>query len=218
MYFQNLYNTDTSDDLISETITEMNYSLIGWYLQTYGMQNTLAFIHWLGVPVLLNSDKQKSPAVDKSDAEKQRKLDHLLNGYDDFERKINYKFQNKAYLLQSVSHESFDSNDVTPSYKGLDFIGDAILNYVIVRYLFRQSNQLAADDLKNMSWLLYCNSSLATVSVRNKLHKYLRYTLPGIRDSISYFETFLQRNQFKPINDVWWIVLDTFYAKNVNIY
>lgn len=180
----------------------MNYSLIGWYLQTYGMQNTLAFIQWLGLPVLSHSEKSKSSAVDIDDTERQRKVNQLLNGYDDFERKINYKFQNKAYLLQSVSHESFDSNDITPSYKGLCFIGDAILNYAIVRYLFRQPKYLNADDLTNVSSLLYCNSSLATVSVRNQLHKYLRYTAPEIRDSINYFEAFLQRNQFRPVDDV----------------
>lgn len=209
LYFQGAYghSHSTSDDFISGTVREINYSLIGWYLQTYGMQNAFTFIQWLGVPLFSDPEFQswpqpKSPLLKEYNHETQLKLDHLLDGYNAFEQKIKYHFQNKAHLLQSVTHESFTSNDLTSNYRGLDFVGDAILNYAIVRHLFRQPIQLDADELSNMSTLLYCNSSLATVSVRNDLHKYLRYTTPEIRDNINSFVAFLQRNRFKPVDDV----------------
>lgn len=198
---------NSNDDAIMETVRGINYSLIGWYLQTYGMQNALAFIQWLGLPLFSNSDdfrwaQPKSPLRTERNRDTQSKLNGFLDGYDNFEQKLSYKFQDKTYLLQSVTHESFTSNDLTPSYKGLDFVGDAVLNYAIVRHLFRHPANLSAYQLRSISSLLYCNSSLATVSMRNGFHKYLRYTEPSIRDNINSFEAFLRRNKFKPVNDV----------------
>lgn len=197
---------DASDESVGNCVRDINFSLIGWYLQTYGMQNTLAFIQWLGVPLFSSSEKlawpEISPLLAPNNQETQRKINHLLDGYDALEQKIKYKFRNKAYLLQSVTHKSFTANNLTPNYHGMDFLGDAILNYAMVRHLFRQPKNLDANDLSGLSQLLTCNSSIATVAMRNNLHKYLRYTTPSIRDSINSFAAFLQRNKFKPINDV----------------
>lgn len=201
-----------SDEFIAERVRDINYSLIGWYLQTYGMQNTLAFIQWLGVPLFSDADNFKwpeiSPLLAANDHETQRKINNFLDGYDALEHKIKYKFRNEAHLLQSVTHESFVANDLTPHYRGLDFVGDAILNYAIVRHLFRQPMYLNADDLMNVSRLLECNSCIATVFIRNDMHKYLRYTTPTIRDSINSFAAFLQRNKFKPIDDVRFVKME----------
>lgn len=195
-----------SDELVAERVRDINFSLIGWYLQKYGMKNTLAFIQWLGVPLFSDPDNLEwpeiSPLLAPNNQETQRRINSILDGYDALEQKIKYKFRNKAFLLQSVTHESFTANDLTPNYCGMDFVGDAIMNYAIVRHLFRQPDYLNADDLGSCSLLLSCNSSIATVAMRNGLHKYLRYTTPTIRDSINSFAAFLQRNKFKPINDV----------------
>lgn len=203
---QNLYN-DGSDDFITETVRGINYSLIGWYLQTYGMQNALAFIEWLGVPLFTSAENNSwlqpvSPLRIENSEETQRRLNSMLDGYDALEKKLNHQFQEKAYLLQSISHESFTSNDLTPNYQGLDFAGDAILNYAIVRHLFRQYPSMSADDLLNICTLLQSNSSLATISVRNEFHTFLRYTAPELRDNVNSFVAFLRRNRCRPVNDV----------------
>lgn len=208
-HFQSLYqdSPQNNDDFINKTVRGMNNSLIGWYLQTYGMQNALAFIEWLGVPLSLNTEnyslsQPKSPLLIENTDVARRRLTEMLDGYDELETKLQYKFQDKSYLLQSVSHESFTSNDLTPSYRGLDFVGDAIVNYAIVRHLFRQPQFFDADDLNNIVTLLQSNSNFATVSVRNDMHKFLRYTKPEIRDNINSFVAFLRTNRFKPVNDV----------------
>lgn len=194
------------DELVAERVRDINYSLIGWYLQMYGMQNALAFIQWLGVPLFSDPNKLEwpeiSPLTASDNHETQRKINNFLDGYDTLEQKINYKFRNKAHLLQSVTHESFVANDLTPNYHGLDFVGDAILNYALMRYLFCQPIYLNANELSSLSSLLSCNSCFATVAMRNNMHKYFRYTTPTIRDNIKSFAAFLQRNKFKPIDDV----------------
>lgn len=40
-------------------------------------------------------------------------LIHLISGFGNFERKISYTFQNKAYLLQAFTHASYHYNTIT---------------------------------------------------------------------------------------------------------
>lgn len=204
-----------NDKFIVETVRGINNSLIGWYLQTYGMENALAFIHWLGASTIAESENYSwvqpvSPLLVGATTTSRQQLEQLLDGYDVLEKKLNYQFQDKAYLLQSVTHESFTSNHLTPNYHGLDFVGDAILNYAIIRHLFRQFSSLSADEIQHFSSLLQSNSSLATISMRNEFQKFLRYTTPALRDNINSFTAFLRQNQFKPVNDVSFFSLNFF--------
>lgn len=54
-------------------------------------------------------------------------LDHMLAGFDCFEEKIGYKFENRFYLLQAFSHASYYPNRLTDCYQRLEFLGDAVL-------------------------------------------------------------------------------------------
>lgn len=49
--------------------------------------------------------------LDHPDAE--HTLNHLISGFENFERKISYTFQNKAYLLQAFTHASYHYNTIT---------------------------------------------------------------------------------------------------------
>lgn len=42
-----------------------------------------------------------------------RTLSHLISGFENFEKKINYRFKNKAYLLQAFTHASYHYNTIT---------------------------------------------------------------------------------------------------------
>lgn len=202
-----LQNAEPNEGQIRETITSFNFALIGWYLQKYGMLNTFEFIEWLGIPIRTDNKTPlnffaapKSPASHSPD--EHCKLNRLLDGYDTVEKMLLYNFCDKTYLLQAFSHESFSSNDICPNYKSLDFVGDAILNYIIVRHLFRDPRFFSAIELKHITNLLISNSNYATVSMRHQLHKYLRHTVPSIRSDIARFAVLFQRNRGKPIDDV----------------
>ena len=51
----------------------------------------------------------------------------MLAGFDSFEEKIGYKFENRFYLLQAFSHASYYPNRLTDCYQRLEFLGDAVL-------------------------------------------------------------------------------------------
>jgi dsRNA-specific ribonuclease len=50
-----------------------------------------------------------------------------LEGVDDLEGRLCYKFRDRSFLLQAVTHASYSSNRVTDCYQRLEFLGDAVL-------------------------------------------------------------------------------------------
>lgn len=50
-----------------------------------------------------------------------------LEGVGDLERRLHYKFRDRTFLLQAITHASYSSNRVTDCYQRLEFLGDAVL-------------------------------------------------------------------------------------------
>lgn len=174
------------------------------------MVNTFELIEWLDIPIRTNANGSatdffapvKSPLAYSTDENKHIKLESLLVGYDNVEKKLNYTFRDKSFMLQAFSHESFAANDICPNYHSLDFVGDGIMNYVLCRHLFRDLRRLSAHELETFMSLLRSNSCLATVSIRHEIYKYIRLSDTKVRGSLSSFVKFVQKNQCKPIDDV----------------
>lgn len=49
--------------------------------------------------------------------ENMAQLEHLLEGFDALEEKINYKFRDRSYLLQAFTHASYHYNTITDCYQ-----------------------------------------------------------------------------------------------------
>lgn len=47
--------------------------------------------------------------------------------YRDLESTLNYKFKDKAFLLQALTHATFAFHRATDCYQRLEFLGDAVL-------------------------------------------------------------------------------------------
>ena len=44
------------------------------------------------------------------------------------------RFKDRSYLLQAFAHASYYPNRLTDCYQRLEFLGDAVLDYLITRY------------------------------------------------------------------------------------
>ena len=64
---------------------------------------------------------------------------YLLDGFNKFEHMIGYVWKDKCYLLQAFSHASYYPNRLTDCYQRLEFLGDAVLDYLITRHLYQVS-------------------------------------------------------------------------------
>ena len=59
---------------------------------------------------------------------------------DDFEKIIDYKFNNKSLLLEALTHSSspkMNSNENKKNYERLEFLGDRVLGLVLAEYFFK---------------------------------------------------------------------------------
>ena len=121
-------------------------ALVGAYLISCGPRGALLFMTWLGVDVLpkddngdpLNLQAPPSPLIrTPSISSAERHLHYLLDGFNKFEHMVGYVWRDKAYLLQAFSHASFYPNRLTDCYQRLEFLGDAVLDYLITRHLYQ---------------------------------------------------------------------------------
>lgn len=127
-------------------------------------------------------DEKADPSIEKISDEVRRtlateELDRLYfaNNLDKFEKDIHYTFKDKAYLVQAFTHNSFYENHVTDCHQRLEFLGDALLDYLITRYLFEDPRCHSPGTLTDLRSALVNNTFFASLAVKYKFHKYLKY-------------------------------------------
>nr|AFK29469.1 Dicer1 [Locusta migratoria]BAW35364.1 Dicer1 [Locusta migratoria] len=124
----------------------------------------------------------------------ERKLEALLDGFDVFEQKIQYKFRDRSYLLQSLTHASYSPNRLTDCYQRLEFLGDAVLDYLITRHLYEDSRQHSPGALTDLRSALVNNTIFASLAVRYGFHKFFRHLSPGLNEVVDRFVRIQEEN------------------------
>ena len=97
---------------------------------------------------------------------------------------IGWKFKNRSLLLQALTHASYTRNRLTDSYQRLEFLGDAILDYLVTCHIYRKFPDYNPGQISCMRSALVDNISFADMAVRLKLHKVLLHTSPSLMKHI----------------------------------
>uniref|UniRef100_A0A3B4XV80 ribonuclease III n=1 Tax=Seriola lalandi dorsalis TaxID=1841481 RepID=A0A3B4XV80_SERLL len=214
------YDLHTEQCIADKSIADCVEALLGCYLTSCGERAAQMFLCSLGLKVLplergaltgaLVQSRQtttidlcygwlKIPPrcmLDHPDAE--RTLNHLISGFKNFERKINYTFQNKAYLLQAFTHASYHYNTITDCYQRLEFLGDAILDYLITKHLYEDPRQHSPGVLTDLRSALVNNTIFASLAVKYDYHKYFKAISPELFHVIDDFVQFqLEKNEMQ---------------------
>ncbi|KAK0177678.1 hypothetical protein PV328_001707 [Microctonus aethiopoides] len=124
----------------------------------------------------------------------ENELNIMLDGYDILEESINYKFKDISYLLQAFTHASYQPNRLTDCYQRLEFLGDAVLDYLITRHLYEDSRQHSPGALTDLRSALVNNTIFASLAVRCGFHKYFRHLSPGLNIVIDRFVRIQEEN------------------------
>ncbi|XP_034432990.1 endoribonuclease Dicer isoform X1 [Hippoglossus hippoglossus] len=214
------YDLHTEQCIADKSIADCVEALLGCYLTSCGERAAQMFLCSLGLKVLplergsltgaLGQSCQtttidlcygwlKIPPrcmLDHPDAE--QTLNHLISGFENFERKINYTFQNKAYLLQAFTHASYHYNTITDCYQRLEFLGDAILDYLITKHLYEDPRQHSPGVLTDLRSALVNNTIFASLAVKYDYHKYFKAISPELFQVIDDFVQFqLEKNEMQ---------------------
>ena len=105
----------------------------------------------------------------------------------EFEKKIKTDFNNKNLLKQALIHRSY-INEHPKSKIGnnerLEFLGDAVLELIITKLLYKKFPNKSEGDLTCLRASLVNTKSLARISVKLKVNEYL-YLSKGEAKSIN---------------------------------
>ena len=94
----------------------------------------------------------------------------------EFEKIINYKFNNIEILQKSLTHSSYSNEDKTYSKvnnERLEFLGDAVLSISVSRYIFDEFPDYPEGDLTKLRAQVVCEDTLSLVAGNLNLGKYL---------------------------------------------
>ena len=106
--------------------------------------------------------------------------------------KLGWNFAEPALLLQALTHPSYQKNRLTDYYQRLEFLGDAVLDYLITCYIFCQFPNYTPGEITNARSALVNNITFAEIAVKDlQLHKYLLHSSPFLFSQITEYVQYL---------------------------
>ena len=105
----------------------------------------------------------------------------------DLEHNLGYSFENKAFLLEALTHSSVCSG---PNYERLEFLGDAVLDLLLVTHVYRWcGSKLSPDQIHVRKSTATCNHNLAILGCQVQLHRYIVHNSPAVQLQLVEYES-----------------------------
>lgn len=174
-----------------KNVADSMEALIGVYLLTTGIKGALKLMNWMGLKTVPQIDimafnpnngfpvlptRLPSSTIDETQNEEQEHaLMQLYSGLELFEKRLCYTFKNKALLVEALTHASYLPNRITNCYQRLEFLGDAVLDYLVTRFYFDNPCQYSPAILTDLRSAMVNNETFAIIAVRNRFHLYLKH-------------------------------------------
>lgn len=105
----------------------------------------------------------------------------------DVERALGYTFVDQSFLLQAVTHASYYRNRLTDCYQRLEFLGDAVIDYLVTRYLYELPRKFNPGQLTDLRSSLVNNTFFASLVVKYGLHGCFKHCNPSLFSAIGRF-------------------------------
>jgi ribonuclease-3 len=89
--------------------------------------------------------------------------DQLLSTVAVLEERIGYRYRNKQYAINALIHSSYSNehqNFAARNNERLEFLGDAILDFVMSLMLYNNKANFSEGEMSKMRSLIVCESSL----------------------------------------------------------
>lgn len=147
---------------------------------------------------------------------------------------LGYKFRHPWYLVEALNHGSSHHTGI-PSYQRMEFLGDSVLDYIVIRHLFEINRypiqngfpqfvpnlvDLAAKDssvderylpldpgkLTHIKAMVVKNTTLAAACTESQLHKHLLYFSNPLFQAIKQYSEYISLGQECADLPAWWYV------------
>ncbi|CAN6589034.1 unnamed protein product [Malus baccata var. baccata] len=168
--------------LSSKTLADVVEALIGVYYVEGGKNAANHLMNWIGIEIELDPDGLECILKPSSVPES---VLRSVN-FDALEGALNFKFNDRFFLIEAISHASRPSAGVS-CYQRLEFVGDAILDHLITRHLFFTYTNLPPGRLTDLRAAAVNNENFARVAVKHNLHVHLRHGSSALEKQINDF-------------------------------
>ncbi|KAL5547660.1 hypothetical protein UlMin_002891 [Ulmus minor] len=154
--------------LHKKTVSDVVEALVGAFIVDSGFKAAIAFLRWIGVPVDFEASKVTDFCIAST------KYIPLATRVDikTLEDSLGYEFRHKGLLLQAFVHPSYNKLG-GGCYQRLEFLGDAVLDYLITSYLYSAYPKLKPGQLTDLRSLSVNNQSFASVAVDRSFQDFL---------------------------------------------
>eukprot|EP00479_Gromia_sphaerica_P005882 TRINITY_DN169_c0_g1_i1.p1 TRINITY_DN169_c0_g1~~TRINITY_DN169_c0_g1_i1.p1 ORF type:complete len:274 (-),score=35.63 TRINITY_DN169_c0_g1_i1:257-1078(-) len=105
---------------------------------------------------------------------------------------LGYRFKDVTYLKVAMTHSSISR---TENLQRLEFLGDAILDMLIVDYNFPKYPKASPGSLSLMKSYIVRNDTLAFISVSHDLCKFLYHESSGIESGVTKYHDLRKHNE-----------------------
>lgn len=121
----------------------------------------------------------------------------MVPQYELLEKFLQYKFKNPWLLVEALTHPSFMSNRVTQSYQRLEFLGDAILDFLVTVTIYTEKSKEAntPGKLTDLRSALVNNVTFGSLAVRYKFHNHVLYISKELQMCIDNFVSYQNKNK-----------------------
>ncbi|KAL3520480.1 hypothetical protein ACH5RR_018629 [Cinchona calisaya] len=159
----------------SKTVADVIEALIGGFLSTGGEIAALLFMEWLGIKVDFVYVPYTMPL--QVDPEKLVNVKFL-------ESRLNYSFRDASLLVEALTHGSYMLPEIPRCYQRLEFLGDAVLDYLITTHLYSKHPGLSPGLLTDLRSASVNNDCYARSTVKAGLHKHILHASQDLQRHI----------------------------------
>ncbi|KAJ1385905.1 Ribonuclease III domain [Sesbania bispinosa] len=171
-----------------KTISDVVEALIGAFIVDSGFKAAIAFLKWLGIEV----DFEASQVVNICRGSASYFPLSADVDIPSLERKLGHHFVHKGLLLQAFVHPSYGKHG-GGCYQRLEFLGDAVLDYLITSYLYSAYPKLKPGQLTDLRSLSVNNKAFACVAVDRSFDKFLLCDSSGLSEAIKKYVDYIRR-------------------------
>ncbi|KAL3323675.1 hypothetical protein AABB24_038037 [Solanum stoloniferum] len=182
----------------SKRVADVVEALIGAYLSSGGEVAAVSFMKWLGVDInFVDAPMSRHFPMNAEKLVNVRYLESLLH----------YKFNDPSLLIEALTHESCMLPVIPRCYQRLEFLGDAVLDYVVTTHLYFKYSGLTPGLITDLRSASVNNECYALSAAKAGLHNHIHLSQDLQRHIFSTVEDF---NKLDLVSTFGWEAETTF--------
>ncbi|KAL8152481.1 hypothetical protein V2J09_010241 [Rumex salicifolius] len=175
--------------LYKKTMADVVEALVGAYIVDSGFKAATAFLRWIGIKVDFEASKVHLVGVTSATfMPLSSRIDIPLLE----EKMLKHKFQHKGLLLQAFVHPSYNRHN-GGCYQRLEFLGDAVLDYLITSFLYSGFPKLKPGQLTDLRSVLVNNSTFAKIAIKHSFHTNILCDSHNLCDAIEKYVMYIEK-------------------------